>query len=437
MSDTTPGPQDAPPGPTGCPADEPADPTAAFTAAGEEATPPPPGLDPEAAVPTGPEALAERTTPLPTDPLEPASLPAPRPRRQGWRYALVGLAAGALGAALATGAFLLWYDPPEPAGVIQHVETRIVGATGGVEAAAVAQAVLPSIVTVQVRSTTAGDFVAEGSGSGVVLTADGLLVTNEHVVAGAAELRVIFATGRAYPAEVVGQDAATDLAVIRIAATGLTPITLGSSEDLRIGDPAIAVGSPLGLEGGPSVTVGVVSAFGRQLQTGAGEALFGLIQTDAPITRGSSGGALVDGAGRLIGITAAIGVSDVGAEGLGFAIPVELVSIITEQLIARGEADHPFLGIEGTTYFRQEADGSTVPAGVRVGRVIDGTAAAAAGVQPDDVISSVEGKPLTTMEQLVVMLRFHRVGEVVHLQVDRGGAPLTIPVTLMERPEGV
>ena len=161
-----------------------------------------------------------------------------------------------------------------------------------------------------------------------------------------------------------------------------------------------------------------------------------MIQTDAPITRGSSGGALVDARGRLIGITAAIGISDVGAEGLGFAIPVELMSIVTEQLIARGEADHPFLGIEGQTYFRLEADGSTVPAGVSVGRVIEGTAAAAAGVRPGDVILSVESDSLTTMEQLVVMLRFYRVGEVVDLQIDRAGTPQTIPVTLMERPEG-
>jgi S1-C subfamily serine protease len=248
---------------------------------------------------------------------------------------------------------------------------------------------------------------------------------------------VVFAGGRAYVAEVVGQDAVTDLAVLRIAATGLVPIALGSSENLEIGDPAIAVGSPLGLQGGPSVTVGVVSAFDRQLRTGADEDLFGLIQTDAPITRGSSGGALVDSAGRLIGITAAIGISDVGAEGLGFAIPVELMTIVTDQIIAQGRADHPFLGIEGATYFRQEADGSTVPAGVTVGRVFEDTAAEAAGVAVGDVILSVAGEPLATMEQLVVMIRFYRVGEIVELEIDRGGNPLTIPVTLMERPEGV
>ena len=435
MSDTTAGPQDAPPGEPGLPDTGPA--AYADASSGDEAPLPlPPYFDPETAWPATPDpfpTVASDPVPGPV----PGPAPEPKPRRLGWRYALVGLAAGALGAALASAAILVWFDRGEPAEVVRTIETRIVDAAGGeVRAAEVARAVLPSIVTVEVRSTSEGAFVAEGSGSGVVLSADGLLVTNEHVVAGAVEVRVIFAGGRTYPATVVGQDAVTDLAVLRIAATGLTPITLGSSEGLEIGDPAIAVGSPLGLEGGPSVTVGVVSAFDRQLRTGVDEFLYGMIQTDAPITRGSSGGALVDARGRLIGITAAIGISDVGAEGLGFAIPVELMSIVTEQLIARGEADHPFLGIEGQTYFRLEADGSTVPAGVSVGKVIEGTAAAAAGVRPGDVILSVEGDSLTTMEQLVVMLRFYRVGEVVDLQIDRAGTPQTIPVTLMERPEG-
>jgi putative serine protease PepD len=427
MSDTTSGPQDAPSGAPGASSE----PAAFAAASGDEAPLPlPPYFDPETTWPAAEGALPEAVS-------GPVPAPEPKPRRDGWRYALVGLAAGALGAALATGAFLLWFDRGEATPVVQQIETRIVDTAGGVQAAEVAQAVLPSIVTVEVSSTSGGDFVAEGSGSGVVLTADGLLVTNQHVIDGAAEVRVIFAGGRSYPAEVVGQDPVTDLAVLRIAATGLTPITMGSSQDLKIGDPAIAVGSPLGLAGGPSVTVGVVSAFDRQLQTGVDEALYGLIQTDAPITRGSSGGALVDAQGRLIGITAAIGISDVGAEGLGFAIPVELVSIVTEQLIARGEADHPFLGIEGQTLFRQQADGSTVPAGVLVGKVMAGTAAEAAGVRPQDVISSVGDEPLTTMEHLVVVLRFYRVGEVVELHIDRGGLPMTIPVTLMERPEGV
>jgi len=461
MSDTTRGPQDAPleahvppaEGPPVAPeaaSDEPALGTPTPLEHGppspppNEAPTPEPAAAGEPAPPTSPSYYglqdfwpAAGTLP-PAGPSQPVSPRDRKPRRGRW-YALVGLLAGALGAALTTGAFLLWFDRGQTTEVIRQVETRIIGIGGEVPAAEVARAVLPSIVTVEVSAGAvdlAADFAADGSGSGVVLTSDGLLVTNEHVVSGAAAVRVIFAGGRAYPAEVVGQDAVTDLAVLRIAADNLTPIALGSSQDLEIGDTAIAVGSPLGLEGGPSVTVGVISAFDRQLRTGVNEYLFGLIQTDAPITRGSSGGALVDARGRLIGITAAIGISDVGAEGLGFAIPVELMQVITEQLIARGAADHPFLGIEGATYFRQEADGSSVPAGVYVSRILADTAAVEAGVREGDVIQSVGGEPLATMEQLVVVLRFYRVGDVVDLQIDRGGTLQTIPVTLMERPEG-
>ena len=378
-------------------------------------------------------------TALPPYPATEAAGPAGRPagRPSFWRYAAVGLAAGVAGAALTAGAFLLWFDQDEPTAAVEQVQTQVVSPSGGESrAAAVARAVLPSIVTVEVRASTVGDFVAEASGSGVVLRADGLLVTNEHVVDAAGQVRVIFADGRTYPAEVVGQDATTDLAVLRIAAAGLTPIALGSSEDLEIGDTAIAVGSPLGLEGGPSVTAGVVSAFDRQLGTGEGR-LFGMIQTDAPITRGSSGGALVDAEGHLIGITTAIGVSDVGAEGLGFAIPVELVAVVTDQLAEAGVASHPFIGIKGTTFFREQADGATVPAGVEVAEVIEGTAAELAGIREGDILLSVAGERLTTMEQLVVMVRYYRVGEQIAVDLERGGEQLTIMVTLLERPEGV
>ena len=395
-----------------------------------------PGL--EAGVPLPPSAPAEVGFPGEADPFasRPAAARGSGGGRPFWRYAVVGLAAGLAGGALAVGAFLLWFDD-EPAPVVQQIETHIVE-QGEEEAtaAAVARAVLPSIVTVEVRASSVGEFVAEGSGSGVVLRADGLLVTNQHVVDGAGQVRVIFAGGRTYPAEIVGQDPTTDLAVLRIATTGLTPITLGSSEDLEIGDTAIAVGSPLGLEGGPSVTVGVVSAFDRRLGTGD-DILLGMIQTDAPITRGSSGGALVDASGRLIGITTAIGISDVGAEGLGFAIPVELVRLVTEQLADSGVASHPFIGVLGSTFFRQEADGATIPAGVEVAEVIEGTAAAAAGIEVGDILLSVDGESLATIDQLVAMLRFYRVGDSVAVELERGGELQTITVTLLDRPEGV
>jgi putative serine protease PepD len=364
------------------------------------------------------------------------------PRRSGfWRMVWVALLAALVGAATATAAIVLFGDNSAgetPVTVVERVATEILSPEdSGSPAAAVARRVLPSIVTVQVRAGDVGAFVPDGSGSGVVLSSDGLLVTNNHVVEGAEQERVIFADGRTYPAEIVGVDALTDLAVLRIDATGLTPIELGSTEEMAIGDTAIAVGSPLGLEGGPSVTVGVVSAFERRLRTSVDEELFGLLQTDAPITRGSSGGALVDNQGRLIGITTAIGVSDVGAEGLGFAIPIELVSRITDDLIDFGEARHAFLGVTGTTFYTEADDGATIPAGVSVASVFEDTAAQAAGIQPGDVVLSVGGKPVTTMEQLVTVVRLFGVDESVNVIVTRDGDELTIPVTLLERPEGV
>jgi S1-C subfamily serine protease len=145
----------------------------------------------------------------------------------------------------------------------------------------------------------------------------------------------------------------------------------------------------------------------------------------------------VDQNGRLIGITTAIGVSDVGAEGLGFAIPVELVTRITDDLIEYGAARHAFLGVTGSTFFEEADDGATIPAGVAVASVLEETAAAEAGLEAGDVILSVGGKPVTTMEQLVVGIRFFRVDDSVDVVVMRGDDELTIAVTLLERPEGV
>jgi S1-C subfamily serine protease len=248
---------------------------------------------------------------------------------------------------------------------------------------------------------------------------------------------VVFADGRTYGGEILGEDALTDLAVIQIQASGLTAIEMGSTESMAIGDTAIAIGSPLGLEGGPSVTVGVISAFGRRVQTSIDEELYGMLQTDAPITRGSSGGALVDSQGRLIAITSAIGISDVGAEGLGFAIPIELVRRITDDLIEFGVARHAFLGVTGSTFFIEATDGATVPAGVAVASVFDDTAAQLAGIEAGDVLISVDDKPVTTMEQLVTVVRLYRVDEAIDIVVERDGEEITILVTLLERPEGV
>jgi S1-C subfamily serine protease len=307
--------------------------------------------------------------------------------------------------------------------------------TGSIEA--VAAAAIPSIVTVQISDELEDGPLPVGSGSGVVFSDDGYILTNDHVIRDAELIEIIFPTGRVYPADVVGTDPLTDIAVVKIETEGLVPIPLAEIADVSIGDLAIAVGNPLGLQGGPSVTSGVVSAFERTLQVSAGQdgRLYGLIQTDAPITRGSSGGALLDETGRLVGVTTAIGVSDVGAEGLGFAVPVDTVSLVVDDLIADGEVRHAFLGISGDTAFQEAADGADVPIGASIVGLEDEAAIGLAGAQVGDVIRSVDGVPVTTIDQLISLLRKRRAGQTVSVDLLRGAQELTVDVRLDVRPE--
>lgn len=289
----------------------------------------------------------------------------------------------------------------------------------------VGAAVIPSIVTVEMGSSSGNTFTRAGSGSGVVLDRSGHIITNHHVVEVGDAARVVLSDGRVYEAELVGSDPLTDLAVLRIPATDLVPITLGSTSDLVVGSPAIAVGSPLGLEGGPSLSVGVVSALGREVQTGPDTVLYGMIQTDAPITSGSSGGSLVDETGALLGITTAVGVSNIGVEGIGFATPVEIVERITTELIATGTVSHALLGISGATAYDETGDGGFVPVGVTVGAVAADSAAETAGITVGDVITAIDGTPVRTMDELITALRRVGAGEpVIVLVADRG--PLSV-----------
>jgi len=321
---------------------------------------------------------------------------------------------------------------------VVQVREVITPADDQTSAAAVARKVVPSIVTVDVGANGDSGFERFGSGSGVVLRSDGYIATNQHVVSGADRVEVIFEDGRVYEAEIIGSDVRTDLAVLQIPATGLIPIEFGSTETAEIGQIAIAVGSPLGLDGGPSLTVGVVSAFGRQVRTGTGEndILFDMLQTDAPITQGSSGGALVDGEGRLLGITAAIGVSSAGAEGIGFAIPIELVNRITGEIIETGTVDHAFLGVGLRNAFEEKADGARVPSGAVISEFAsDLSAAETAGLEPGDVIVGYNGNVVMVRDDLISGLRRLRVGDTVTLDVVRGVEQLEIAVVLGSRPE--
>jgi S1-C subfamily serine protease len=293
-----------------------------------------------------------------------------------------------------------------------------------VTVASVADRVIPSTVYIETSS-----FLSDASGSGVVYRADGYIVTNHHVVEGASRVAVVFADGARYPARVVGTDSLTDLAVLIVDREDLSPIDV-RDVTLSIGEPAIAVGSPLGLEGGPTVTSGIISALNRTLQVSfGGQALYGLVQTDAPISPGSSGGALVDARARLIGITTAIAVSDVGAEGLGFAVPFDIVTGVVDDLIEHGMVNHARLGIEGSTVWAAQ-DEAEYPAGVGVTGLPSDSAYQEAGGQINDVIVEVAGTGVDTLDDLLAALRRLRAGQTIPVRILRSDAVRTLDVVL-------
>lgn len=390
-----------------------------------------------------PRPLSASAPPLPPAPFPEPPRPTRRRPRRRWRAALGPFLGVLIGAGVTFGA-LTWSgaldtdEPPPPSpqlppptAIAQNPITITPGDAGLERVSAVAAKAIPSIVTVEVSGTDISGIDVQGSGSGVVFRSDGYIVTNNHVVEDADEINVVFSDGRSYQATVVGTDPLTDLALIHVEATGLVPIDLGDVDGLEIGDLAIAVGNPLGLGGGPSVTSGIVSAFERTLRVGAPTGqLFGLIQTDAPITRGSSGGALLDENGKLIGITTAIGVSDVGAEGLGFAVPVNMVMLVAEDLLVAGEVQHAFLGIRGETAFDDADDGAVVPIGAQIVEILADSAVGQAGARQGDIIVALDGKKIITMDQLVANMRNRRAGETVQVLIQRDAELVTIELTL-------
>lgn len=292
-----------------------------------------------------------------------------------------------------------------------------------VTVASVAARVIPSTVAVEFSS-----LLQAGGGSGVVYGSDGYILTNHHVIEGAGDLFVVFADGARFPAEVVGSDPITDIGVLLVERQDLTPIPIGSADSISIGEPTVAVGNPLGLVGGPTVTSGIVSALDRQL-VGVEEPLYGLVQTDAPIAPGSSGGALVDAAGQIIGITTAIAVSDVGAEGLGFAVPIDIAIGVANDLIETGEVQHALMGINGTTAWAADA-GAEFPVGVLIENTPDNSAYAEAGGQINDVIVAIDGVEVRTIDSLLARLRRLRAGDDIPVRILRGDAERTLDVTM-------
>jgi putative serine protease PepD len=346
--------------------------------------------------------------------------PAPKPPRwKGGGIAALIAAALFFGAIFGAGVTTLVDDPapvvlPDRPVAEQAVPAQQPAPSGLLDPAAVGARVIPSVVAVQVGATQGGDFVQTASGSGVVID-EQHIITNNHVVDGATAVQVVLSDGRVYQAEVVGTDPITDVAVLSVAVSDLQPIALGSTDSLSIGVPAIAVGSPLGLDGGPSLSVGVISALEREVQTTPEIILFGMIQTDAPITNGSSGGALVDRDGALIGITTAVGASQLGIEGIGFATPIEIVQRVADDIIETGEASHALLGILGNTAYESIGDEGVAPIGVAIEEVTPDSAAAGAGVREGLVITAADDVPVRTMDELITLLRHYGAGDTVTL----------------------
>lgn len=272
-----------------------------------------------------------------------------------------------------------------------------------------------------------------GTGSGVIYDKSGLIVTNNHVVEGAQEIIVSLTDGRSLKGKVLGADASTDLAVVKITADNLPVAKFGDSDTLQVGEPAIAIGNPLGLEFRGSVTAGVISALNRSIQLG--ERKFNLIQTDAAINPGNSGGALVNADGEVVGINSAkIAVS--GVEGIGFAIPVNSARPIIDDLVDKGRVVRPFIGaslIDKDISARYGFD-LDLHGGIFVMKIVTGGPVYKAGIRPGDIILKFDGAKVETVPQLREKIAGKKVGDVVDIVILRGEIERTMKVTLQEIP---
>ncbi|MGC8834586.1 MAG: S1C family serine protease [Armatimonadota bacterium] len=296
----------------------------------------------------------------------------------------------------------------------------------------------PSVVSVRTVEYVEGFFwdiqEKQGLGSGIIVSRDGYILTNNHVVEDAADITVTLSDGRQLKARSLGGDSRLDLAVLKVGANGLPTAPLGDSDKLQVGQLVIAIGNPLGFE--RTVTTGIVSALRRTLQGPTAE-LENLIQTDATINPGNSGGPLVDSSGRVIGVNTAI-VSPTGTSiGIGFAVPINTARSVLSQVQKYGRVRRPpWLGISRAGETSDEAAMLGYPRGVVVVSLYRGSPLARAGVRPYDIIAEMDGKPLTSVEQLTKIMRSKNVGDTVRLKVFRpsSGRWFNLTITLEETP---
>lgn len=274
-------------------------------------------------------------------------------------------------------------------------------------------------------------YPRRGIGSGVVMDKEGRILTNAHTVDGAERILVGLGDGRVLGGRVLGADEDTDIAVVKVDGDHLQPAEFGDSDRLKVGQPVLAIGNPLGLPGGPTVTSGVVSSLHRNIQLGDVDGLQ-VIQTDAAVNPGNSGGPLVDLQGRVIALNAA---TIPYAEGIGFAVPINVARDIAAQIIAHGKAQRPWLGVVGYDVDRRIAHYYQLPVsqGVFLVELSEGGPAGGAGLQVGDVLTSLDGRPLTAVSDLVEALRGKKIGETVEIGFERQGNK-KIRVALATRP---
>jgi S1-C subfamily serine protease len=304
--------------------------------------------------------------------------------------------------------------PPADAPLLDAYSAAIVGAV---------ERVGPAVALVSVRKRANG----AGTGSGFAFTPDGYLLTNSHVVHGASALRVAFPSGREYDADLIGDDPETDVAVVRVGADRLPVAELGRSAALRVGQIAIAIGNPLGFQN--SVTAGVISALGRSLRAASGRSMDDIIQTDAALNPGNSGGPLVDAAGTVIGLNTAM---IAGAQAICFATGVDTVRWVLGQLLAHGRVRRAYLGVSGATVAvdRRLQRAFALPAtAVRVMDVQKDSPAARAGLEDGDLLVAADGAPVTGIDVLQRLLDGERIGRPTALRVIRRGRALDLSAT--------
>ena len=315
-----------------------------------------------------------------------------------------------------------------------------------------ANKILPSIVGIKVEynvnslisifGNRGQTSTATATGSGIIISDDGYILTNNHIVStsssqsyyevsDATKLTVtLFNDENEYEAKIVGKDEQTDLAVIKIEKKGLAKAEFADSDNIKVGEFAMAVGNPLGMES--SITCGVVSAVNREVTDSDGKT-FTLIQTDAAINSGNSGGALVNSEGKVIGINT-LKLSGTGIEGMGFAIPINSTTDITSQLIQYSKVKRPYIGISGMDLDEKTAKANNLVVGVYVKSIEDFSAGEKAGIKIGDVIIEADGKKITTMDELNELKNSHKIGDEFKIKVNRDGKEKELTIKLGEQP---